>query len=86
MAANVRPPYPSDPPGEDPPIESIVQAEFASRTRRWGNEKLCKLLRITAEAARDLELQTIWPPAVAREAGRPRKAYLVAVRTSISDS
>ena len=54
MAANMRPPYPSDPPGEDPPIESIVEAEFASKTRRWGNEKLCKLLRITAAEARGL--------------------------------
>lgn len=63
MAANMRPLYPSDPPGEDPPIESIVQTEFASKTRRWGNEKLCKLLRITAAEARDLELQTIRPPA-----------------------
>lgn len=59
----MRPPYPSDLLGEDPPIESIVQAEFASKTRRWGNEKLCKLLRITAAEARDLELQTIRPPA-----------------------
>lgn len=82
MAANMRPPYPSDPPGEDPPIESIVQAEFASKTRRWGNEKLCKLLRITAAEARDLELQTIRPPAVAREAGRarPLRADLVKAR------
>ena len=59
----MRPPYPSDPPGEDPPIESIVQAEFASKTRRWGNEKLCKLLRITTAETRDLELQTIRPTA-----------------------
>ena len=82
MAANMRPPYPSDSIHDDPPIESIVQAEYASNTRRWGNEKLCALLGITAEAARALELQTIRPPAVAIEAdrARPLRADLVKVR------
>jgi len=82
MALNMRPPYPSDSPGEDPPIESIVQAEYASKTRRWGNKKLCALLGITAEVARDLELQTIRPADVAREAdqARPLRADLVKER------
>ena len=82
MAKNMRPSYPSDSPSEDPPIESIVQAEYASKTRRWGNKKLCALLGITAEIARDLELQTIRPPDVAREAdqARPLRADLVEAR------
>ena len=82
MAANMQPPYPSDAPGEDPPIEAIVQAEYATKARIWGNETLCKLLGISAEAARDLELQTIRPPAVAREAdqARPLRTELIAAR------
>lgn len=82
MAANMRPPYPSDSLSEDPPIEDIVKAEYASKPRRWTNKKLCALLGITAEVARDLELQTIRPPAVAHEAdqARPLRADLVAER------
>jgi hypothetical protein len=72
MAANMKPPYPSDPPSEDPPIETIVQAEYTSKPRRWGNKKLCALLGITAEVARDLELQTIRPPDVGHEADQAR--------------
>ena len=79
MAKNMRPPYPSDCPSEDPPIESIVQAEYSSKTRRWGNKKLCALLGITADVARELELQTIRPPDVAREIdqARPLRADLI---------
>lgn len=82
MAANMKPPYPSDPPGEDPPIETIVKAEYESKTRRWTNKKLCALLGITAEAARELELQTIRPPDIAREAdqARPLRADLIEER------
>ena len=82
MAANMRPPYPSDSPSEDPPIEAIVQAEYASKPRRWTNKKLCALLGITAEAARDLELQTIRPPDVAHEAdqARPLQGDLIKAR------
>jgi hypothetical protein len=82
MAANMRPPYPSDCPSEDPPIESIVQAEYASKPRRWSNKKLCALLGITAETARELELQTIRPLDVAREAdqARPLRADLIQER------
>lgn len=82
MAANMRPPYPSDGPGEDPPIETIVQQEYAGVKRRWRNETLCSLLGITAETALALELQTIRPAAVAREAdkARPLRTDLVARR------
>lgn len=79
MAANMHPLYPSDGPGEDPPIETIVQQEYAGIKRRWKNETLCALLSITAETALALELQTIRPPAVTREAdqARPLRADLV---------
>lgn len=72
MAAQMQPPYPSDGPGEDPPIETIVREEYAGIKRSWSNEKLCALLGITAEAARELELQTIRPLAVTREADQAR--------------
>ena len=72
MAENMRPPYPSGPPSEDEPIESIVQAEYAGKKRQWKNETLCALLGITAALARELELQTIRPPNVAHEADRAR--------------
>ena len=79
MAGNMRPPYPSDSPSEDPPIETIVRDEYTNKIRRWGNPKLCALLGITEEVARTLELQTIRPPAVAHEAdqARPLKADLI---------
>ena len=82
MAANMHPPYPSDPPGEDPPIADIVQNVYSDKKRRWSNEKLCALLGITAELARELELQTIRPAAVAREAdqARPLRADIVKER------
>lgn len=79
MAANMHPPYPSDGPGEDPPIETIVRQEYADIKRRWTNKTLCALLGITAEMALALELQTIRPLAVAREAdqARPLRADIV---------
>lgn len=62
MAANMNPEYGSDGPENDPPIETIVKDEYTGeRRRRWKNEKLCALLGITAEAARELELKTIKP-------------------------
>ena len=82
LAADMRPPYPSDSPNDDPPIESIVQAEYASKPRRWSNKKLCALLGINAENSRSLDLQTIRPPAVAVEAdrARPMRADIVKAR------
>ena len=82
MAANMRPAYPSDPPSQDPPIEDIVRAEYASNVRRWSNKKLCALLGITEDVARELELHTIRPPAVALEAdnNRPLQADLIKKR------
>lgn len=83
MAANMKPPYPSDPPDDDPPIESLVQGEYSTdRRRRWGNQKLCDLLGITADVARDLDLLTIKPPAVAVEAdkARPHQADVIEER------
>lgn len=72
MAANMRPPYPSGPAADDPPIETIVQNEFASVPRKWKNETLCSLFGITADVARNLELKTIRPRSVAVEADQAR--------------
>lgn len=82
MAANMKPPYPSDPAADDPPIEAIVRQEYESKTRKWSNQKLCALLGITAELARDLELKTILPQEVAHEAdqARPLRAERVEAR------
>jgi len=82
IAASMLPPYPSDGPADDPPIETLVQQEYAGKTRKWSNEKLCALLGITADLARELELHTIRPDVVAREAdqARPLRADRVAAR------
>jgi hypothetical protein len=86
MAANMKPPYPSDPPDQDPPIEDIIKAAYSRPVRKWKNEKLCKLLGITEEVARSLELQTIRPPAVAHEAdlARPHKSEIIKARRAFA--
>ena len=83
MASTMRPPYPSDTPDQDPPIETIVAAEYAeAKRRRWSNAKLCPLLGVTAAVARELDLQTIRPLDVALEAdqARPLQADVIAAR------
>lgn len=82
MAAGMRPPYPSDGPTDDPPIESIARGEYADKPRRWNNKKLCALLGIAADIARELKLRTIIPPEVAHEAdlARPMQADLIRQR------
>jgi len=82
MAANMKPPYPSDSPGDDP-IESLVTAEYSTRARRrWSNAKLLPLLGITADLARELDLKTIRPKEVASESdlARPTHAELMEQR------
>ena len=81
MAADMHPPYPSDP--EDVQVERVLDAEYSMATRRrWKNEKLCALLGVTAEVARELDLRTIRPATVAHEAdqARPHQAEVVAAR------
>ena len=75
MAANMKPPYPSDPPDEDPPLETIVQAVYKDKPRKWYNETLCKFLGVTDDVARSLNLQTIRPPAVSIEADKARPLW-----------
>jgi hypothetical protein len=72
LAASMIPAYPSDAPGDDPPIERIVQDVFESKPRSWRNEKLCSLLGISADGARELDLKTIRPLDVTVEADRAR--------------
>jgi len=87
MASTMRPPYPSDTPDQDPPIETIVAAEYAeAKRRRWSNAKLCPLLGVTAAVARELALQTIRPLDVALEAdqARPLQADVIAARRTMA--
>ena len=81
MAADMRPPYPSDP--DDATVESVLDAEYSMATRRrWKNETLCALLGVTAEVARELDLRTIRPATVAHEAdqARPHQADMIQAR------
>jgi hypothetical protein len=80
MAANMIPPWPE--PG-DPTPETLIEAEYSkAKRRRWTNKKLCPLLGITADLARQLDLKTIRPLDVAREAdqARPLQADVIAAR------
>ncbi len=68
IAKNMQPPYPSDPPDMDPPIEGIIADAYATKKRRnWKTIRLCELFGVTAEVARKLELLTIRPKEVALE-------------------
>jgi hypothetical protein len=81
MAANMLPPWP-DSPG-DPTPQDLVAAEYATvRRRRWKNEKLCALLGVSADLARQLDLQTILPAEVRRERdqARPLQADVIQAR------
>jgi hypothetical protein len=81
MAANMLPPWP-DSPG-DPTPQDLVAAEYATvRRRRWKNEKLCALLGVSADLARELDLKTIRPRDVAAEAdqARPLQADVIQAR------
>lgn len=69
MAANMKPPYPDPYPDPNPSIETILEAAYSTgKLRRISNKKLCPLLGITADLARELDLKTIRPLAVEHEA------------------
>jgi len=75
------PPWPDEP--GDPAPETLIEAEYSTAKRRnWRNDKLCKLLGISADVARDLDLKTIRPADVAREAdqARPLQADMIRER------
>lgn len=81
MAANMRPPYP-DEPGDQTP-EDLTAAEYATSSRRkYKNDTLCALLGVSADLARELDLQTIRPLDVATEAdqARPLQADVIRAR------
>jgi hypothetical protein len=83
MAANMHPAYPSDPLDQDPPVESLVEMEYSSKTRRrWKNAKLCALLGISPDVARELDLKTIRSADVAHEADQalPLQADVIGAR------
>ena len=87
MAANCKPPYPSDPPSDDPPLQNIMQAEYSTKSRRrWSNATLCPILGISADLAGELDLKTIRPDAVALDADRdrPHQADVIQARILIS--
>jgi hypothetical protein len=69
MAANMIPPYPDPYPDPNPSIEAILEAEYSTaKLRRISNAKLCPVLGITADLARELDLKTIRPLDVEHEA------------------
>lgn len=71
MAANMKPPWPDE--TGDPTPADLVDAEYSTnKRRRWKNVTLCKLLGISADVARELDLKTIRPREVAIEADRAR--------------
>ena len=84
MAANMRPPWP-DEPGDQIP-ETIIRETYSKTARIWGNKKLCEVLGITADLARELDLKTIRPKVVALEAdqARPTRAEYVKWRREIA--
>jgi len=77
MAANMIPPWPDEP--TDPTFESIIKETYSTKARIWGNKKLCPLLGVTEDVARELDLETIRPKVVALEAdqARPTRAEYV---------
>jgi hypothetical protein len=83
MAATMRPPYPDPTPDTNPSIKTLLDAEYLTATRRrWRNEKLCPLLGLSADLARELDLKTIRPRDVAHEAdlARPLQADMIQAR------
>jgi hypothetical protein len=83
MAANMRPPYPDPVPDANPTIEALLDAEYSTPTRRrWKNETLCKLLSVSADLARELDLKTIRPHDVTHEAdlARPHQGEVIQAR------
>jgi hypothetical protein len=83
MAANMRPPYPDPAPDANPTIEGLLDEEYKTvKRRRWQNKTLCPLLGITADLARELDLQTIRPYDVTHEAdlARPHQAEVIQAR------
>jgi hypothetical protein len=81
MAANMIPPWPDEP--GDPTPETLIEAEYSkAKRRRWLNKKLCPLLGITADLARQLDLKTIRPLDVTHEAdqARPLQADMIQAR------
>jgi hypothetical protein len=81
MAANMAPPWPDEP--GDPTPDALAVAEYATnRRRRWSNKKLCALLGVSADLARELELKTIRPLDVALETdrARPHQADMIQAR------
>jgi hypothetical protein len=79
MAANCRPPYPS--PDDTTTVLKIVGDVYLKpKPNRYRNETLCKILRVTPELARSLELKTILPAEVEAEREAERKTEVEAER------
>jgi len=81
MADNMIPPWPDEP--GDPTPDAFIAEEYAlAKRRRWKNEKLCPLLGISADVARELDLKTILPAEVKleRDQARPLQADIIQER------
>jgi hypothetical protein len=69
MAANCRPPYPSD--LNDMPLHVLVVDVFRAVLRPYSNASLCRWLQITPDLARELALRSIVPAEVRAERTLP---------------
>jgi len=81
MADGMAPRWPDQP--DDPTPEELIAIEYAEvKRRRWKNVTLCKLLGITAEVGRELDLKTIIPDDLKqeRDKARPLQKDMIAAR------
>ncbi len=67
MAVNCTPAYPTNGEANDTPISKIMKN---CKPHRHTNKKLCKILGVTPEIAKELELKTILPPELKEKGGK----------------
>ena len=80
MARNARPPLGELEDDQDP--AAILSGVYSKRARRYSDKTLFRILKITPDMARDLNLKTIVPPEVRQErrAALPTQADIIAKR------
>ena len=80
MARNARPPLGEMEDDQDP--AAILSGVYSNRSRRYSDKTLFRILKITPDLARELNLKTIVPPEVRQErrAALPTQADIIAKR------
>lgn len=84
MASNCKPPYPSE---DDTTTTAMIVAQVYAKqnVHRYSNPMLCKMLKVTPEVARRLDLKTILPAEVAAERKAARVTHRESNRTALVD-